>query len=355
MKTLEELIGSQSLFGTVMTQVTMQSWSYLSVAILVLWVFSPLGGQASLRTLDTEYRNITANTTIAYLNMTRQISGFTAGYSSSLSAYAIDALYNGCLISPKSTKLGTQDSWENVKIPRIEELEATQGNKTGVHWLEVPANSENVTYSSLLGIPIAGIPLHYNSSFMIESYYYDVQCPVLEKMDVDDEDWLTPLEIPFTDSYNTSTIWGLNSRASFYLSSYTNFTEARIEGNDTSPSNLVFLSRSNLNESTNTLATITLANCTMQPTFVESKVQCEGQNCRVSAMRRQSNSPSGQVLMRYLPLSHGYSESFSLYSSNLMTATPGSNPYSSTPTEQYIYGNEYFPFAHGNEIVALYE
>jgi hypothetical protein len=126
LQTPERLIGSQGVFPTFMTQAVMAKVGPLSVATLMLWAFSPLGCQAYLRILRTEYNNITSTTEFAYLNMTQQLSGFQAAYSPSDSQYAINALYTGCLIGTESTKNGTEDSWGNVKIPMIETLHRIQ-------------------------------------------------------------------------------------------------------------------------------------------------------------------------------------------------------------------------------------
>ena len=63
------------------------------------------------------------------------------------------------------------DLWRNVKIPDISRL-TVSANSSG--WTNVPAS--NVTYSSVLGIPLSNIPKQGNTSFLIESSYIALDC-----------------------------------------------------------------------------------------------------------------------------------------------------------------------------------
>ena len=79
----------------------------MSLAILTLWAFLPLGGQASLRIIRTEYQGIIETTDLTYLNMSRRSTAFATDYSVVDSRYGVDALYTGCLIGTESTKNGS--------------------------------------------------------------------------------------------------------------------------------------------------------------------------------------------------------------------------------------------------------
>ncbi|PVH89609.1 hypothetical protein DL98DRAFT_647344 [Cadophora sp. DSE1049] len=341
--TLERLIGSQSVFAAFMTQAVLAKLGPLSLGILFLWAFSPLGGQASLRIVRTEYNNIANSGQLAYLNMTRQYSSFAAGYSASDSQYSVNALYTGCLIGTGSTKNGSQDSWGNIKIPMLESLGSMVGQEG---WIDVPGN--HTTYSSMLGIPVSGIPRDRNSSFNLQSYYHHLQCSSKDVISASG-DWLTPLQIPWTSQYNTSSIWGMPKYVSFYLGSYTNAAGSRINGTDTSPMELVLLSRSgsDLNTPQN-ITNITMIKCSMTPTFVETSIKCQGRDCRVDRIR-DSTAPHPPSV----PLSQGISQIWTLFSTGLAEAS-GVTSVFSTPTEHYISGQTDFPFANGMEMVSLY-
>lgn len=58
---LEHLIGSQSLVATIGHAITMHSLDVLTVALLLLWALSPLGGQSVLRLLSVMNSTITEN------------------------------------------------------------------------------------------------------------------------------------------------------------------------------------------------------------------------------------------------------------------------------------------------------
>ena len=168
-----------------------------------------------------------------------------------------------------------------------------QSSRPG-EWVNVPKG--NVMYSSVLGSPIAGLPADKNSSFDLSTYYYNTQCPQLRYAN-NTGDWLSSLNIPFTSSHNTSTIWDTEhqNRKSFFLGSYTNATGSRSNGSDTSPVHLIFLSRSSNNITAQDVqrraAKVTVADCFMTATYVDSNVQCNVKDCRVDKMRNSTSPP----------------------------------------------------------------
>ncbi len=143
--------------------------------------------------------------------------------------------------------------------------------------------------------------------------------------------WLTPLNEPYSSQYNTSTIWTYSGHNSSYLGTYTNETNDRFYGNDSSPMELVLLSRSGLDLMTNNYTNITVVNCSMTPTFVESKVQCNGINCRVDRMR----NPTAPKPSEFISLMQGFSQLFNLYLMGLAESAAVTNLYS-TATAHYI-------------------
>ncbi|KAH7342695.1 hypothetical protein BKA65DRAFT_537915 [Rhexocercosporidium sp. MPI-PUGE-AT-0058] len=264
---LEMLIGSQIVFAALMTQAVLAKLGPLGLGILLL------PGQ------------------VAYLNMTSQISSFSAGYSAADSQHSVNALYTGCLIGDESTK-------------------------NGEGWIGVSSN--HTTYSSVLGIPLSGIPRDKSSSFNLQCYYHHLHCNSKDVLSPF-SDWLTPLQIPWTSQYNTSTIWGN--------------PKSRLNGTDTSPNELDLLLRSGRDlQTSQNITDITLIECSMAPTFVETSVQCEGRNCRVDKIR---NSPDFRPLG--VPLSLGSSQIWTLFASGLIKAFGVTSTYS-TPTEHYLSG-----------------
>jgi hypothetical protein len=74
-----------------------------------------------------------------------------------------NSLFLGALIASKSTQDLASDSWGNVKIPFLESLDSNPANESG--WIPVP--TENVSYSSPLGIIIDEVPTYGNATFEI--------------------------------------------------------------------------------------------------------------------------------------------------------------------------------------------
>ena len=52
MKVLGQLLGSTSVFDTVVTQLKFRNIGFIGAGLIILWALSPIGGQASLRVLD---------------------------------------------------------------------------------------------------------------------------------------------------------------------------------------------------------------------------------------------------------------------------------------------------------------
>ena len=61
MKFLEILLGSRSLPSTISTVFSLGTISLVEIGLVLLWMLSPIGGQASLRILNVQ--NVTGTTT----------------------------------------------------------------------------------------------------------------------------------------------------------------------------------------------------------------------------------------------------------------------------------------------------
>lgn len=84
-----------------------------------------------------------------------------------------NSLFATSLLSPDTTKEGPRDTWGNVKIPRIKYFNKSLQDKEG--WIKVPINATTPeTFSSLIGLPIVGLPSDSNSTFNLESSYWSL-------------------------------------------------------------------------------------------------------------------------------------------------------------------------------------
>lgn len=85
------------------------------------------------------------------------------------------ALYTAALLAPQSTKLGPRDPWGYVKIPILEAMNSSFADSDG--WLMMPSTLQlPEAYSSLVGLPIVGIPSDNSTELSLEYTYLSVEC-----------------------------------------------------------------------------------------------------------------------------------------------------------------------------------
>lgn len=177
MGTLEQLMGSRTIGSTLLTQFQLRSFNILSVSLILVWAFSPFGGQSFLRMLGLRLQTVTEPSSIVYFDndaeslfgqwdMSGRVgSGVVPGY-----VVLLDSLYVAALISPDTIKNDTMDLWGNVKIPFL----TSYGDSDSPDWQQVPSVSD-MKYSALAGIPINNVSMG-NSTFNIESSYINLEC-----------------------------------------------------------------------------------------------------------------------------------------------------------------------------------
>lgn len=109
-------MGSRTFGGTLLTQcATLRTSSpvVLSSALVVLWLLSPLGGQASLNLLSVGNKGLFNSTKVRYLDTEHQRSFVT---SISSPTYIYDALYASSLLSSQNLPDAPMDTWGNIKV-----------------------------------------------------------------------------------------------------------------------------------------------------------------------------------------------------------------------------------------------
>lgn len=171
---LEQLLGSSSVFGAFSTQVLMGSFNALAIGLFILWALSPLGGQSSLhiiRTLPsvavTPKDIFTFNTEIASPFESIRLPLSWLGPQ-------LNGLYVTSLMAPPDVKRSPVDTWGNLKVPLMSQLAPNHtANETG--WYNF-GFTDDIPYSSLIGIPVGGLPHIGNITFNVESSYFDFNC-----------------------------------------------------------------------------------------------------------------------------------------------------------------------------------
>ena len=166
---IQHLLGSRSLVSAIFTPFKLRSFNFLVPLLIVVWIANPLGGQLSLRVVSKESNYTTIDTPFVYLDPMMQFDLRALGGVSPIYEQAVDTAFNTALLSPASSKNGTQDLFGNVQIPMLEYLKLNQTpdangwyhlghtNLTGKYLaledaLGVPGKIEPL-YVSITGIP----------------------------------------------------------------------------------------------------------------------------------------------------------------------------------------------------------
>lgn len=169
--TIEQLIQSDSLASAIKTAFILRNRAWGGVLIIVVWLFSPLGGQSSLRVLSEIDSFSVHNQTIIY----------TTGDSLSSSPFDIAAVSNliqATLRSPQTAKNGYIDPWQNVKMPAHSNISGqtpTDGGNGSAEWFRLDLRDSD-SYTALAGVPLWGLPRIGNVSFTIPWTFLQTEC-----------------------------------------------------------------------------------------------------------------------------------------------------------------------------------
>lgn len=377
-------MSSQKLFGAIKTPLQLHVFDILCLSLIVLWSLSPLGGQAALRLLGRENQGTSRTAKLRYLSTNLSSSENTNPLYSGDDYAPADSLYSAALIYPRSTWSESLDPWRNTRVPRLEDLDASTIDKHG--WIEAPNSSIPYTsYTSSIGLPVAGIPDDGHVTFNVETIYFSVDCFRLFSMNVKPSHYDYD---PKTDYINNSTdrfgarrnwtdhlgvlwtgksdqgndgnpgIFNDSSSTSFFMDTNNGWDGGYLAGVKLqapydpqiartllfgSQSGFTQVSVSDMDDSADTLpgyvlTDITMANCSLSSSRVESQITCPlNENCKVAKMR---NSTIDHTSRTQTPFDD------SIVGPSFLTHFPyainaGSLEGGSTPTELVI--NDSFP------------
>ncbi|KAF2156613.1 hypothetical protein K461DRAFT_263645 [Myriangium duriaei CBS 260.36] len=302
---LETLVTSRTLFGVVQNQFLMNHVTLIGCLLLVLWAFSPLGGQASLRILAFDYRLDNSTTPVVYMPTGPQ--GWPAENFTKLDVTTENImpitypLYGSTMAAPMKIKTSSQDEWFNVKIPRQEVVMNSTADSQG--WRNVPSYPLAVQdYATLSGIPMGRFPLGQNTTsvFSIEYSYTDLNCTNRTFFPPGDQRWADMVGFPYDNSFvglNASTVFQGSGNAELNRTSFwVTFDSRQFDKKDfgknifATPRTLIFGSEiaahaDTPNEMEEGYDGVVVRNCTMQQVYLEAMVNCTADNCAVRAMR----------------------------------------------------------------------
>ncbi|KPM44775.1 hypothetical protein AK830_g1767 [Neonectria ditissima] len=208
---------------------------------------------------------------------------------SSFGAYVspVVALFLSSLGAPNVTTLSSLDTWGNIKVPMLDVLPDFQGSASK-DWIPINTfeNGTDIpTYSSLIGIPVAGIPENQNSTFTLETSYLNLECADLQYVQnytAKREQIRDGAECASNGNktcVNTMT-WG-DIGTIPYPEGWTNDSLSRCYDPSPNEREIIYLDWNSITNST-------FAKCTAQTVYVEVKVECVGWDCVSVAMRPSS-------------------------------------------------------------------
>lgn len=120
---LELLLASQTVWGTFESQILLRRFTLFGAHLFLLWCLSPLGGQASLRILDTTASSRTeVGSPVLYLptggmSYHAVANDILMTGDAVMPLAAINSLYSANLLAPTSNKTSAVDTWVNIKVP----------------------------------------------------------------------------------------------------------------------------------------------------------------------------------------------------------------------------------------------
>jgi hypothetical protein len=115
--------------------------------------------------------------TFPYMVNNGYLGGYIPADSSEQGISSANVVFVAALMGSPETKSSPLDLWGNIKIPRIEAYEGT-APPDGEGWYNTTHGRDVDSYSSLIGIPIAGIngPNFINYTTRIHTPYLSLQC-----------------------------------------------------------------------------------------------------------------------------------------------------------------------------------
>ncbi|OHW93130.1 hypothetical protein CSPAE12_08438 [Colletotrichum incanum] len=144
---LEYLLSCRTVFNTLTTSLSIRAINGLAPILFVLWALSPLGGQASLRVMDSVPSTATEPWPFEYLEFMSPASHSGQYTSSGMETLpAIHGAFAAALSGPKSVKSASQDLFGNLKIPMIESFRTSSGEPglDGYYNVDLDPNTSTV-------------------------------------------------------------------------------------------------------------------------------------------------------------------------------------------------------------------
>ncbi|CAN9181685.1 unnamed protein product [Alternaria alternata] len=175
---LDTLATSTSLTNTVTSQFQLRQISALSVLLVIIWMLSPIGGQASLRQMSIETVVNRSDSSIRYVVPFKEFNNWGSREFSAPNTLFVSAMFAG-----SSTKASPVDLWGNVKMPKIEHYEKTAKPDSNGWFKTRSGDNDLAAYVSFVGIPIDGVKNKTATTdyeFHLQTEYLQLTCAFFE-------------------------------------------------------------------------------------------------------------------------------------------------------------------------------
>jgi hypothetical protein len=169
------------------------------------------------------------------------------------------------------------DLFGHVKIPAINHLGQNNDSATSSDdiWHYI-SNTTLANYTSILGVPVVGVPDFGNCSFNLVSHYWTVDCQSLYQLPVPST-WP-----PVPSSYTNRTASSTDRTPTFHV---------RVDDLNSTEGHVMFEYLSMRQQPLQAIL-VTAESCSASPTVVESRVRCRDLSCVVRAVRRAQFDPA---------------------------------------------------------------
>ncbi len=114
---VEQLMGSRTVAGTIITQCHLRSLNLIGIGLIALWSLSLIVSQSVLDILSDPLLPIPSTTTVTYFNLRQQSFGAPGGEFELSCFNGYSMLLGASLIGPPAAKDGNMDLCGNPKIP----------------------------------------------------------------------------------------------------------------------------------------------------------------------------------------------------------------------------------------------
>ncbi|KAH0376426.1 hypothetical protein KCU92_g9790, partial [Aureobasidium melanogenum] len=272
-------------------------------------------------------------------------NGVLATGDAATSLSVINALYSADLLAPLSVKSSNEDTWGNIKIPWLPDPEDSTGSPLSGNWSVVPDLTSTDNYTSLVGLPLAGLirKSRTQQDFTSDYAYMDLKCPLpAYNMSMKDPKFVQQLGLVWSsnnksmftnDAKDTITSFFLNTHTPMSNKQVDNIlldqsTATRSDASLQTPRNILFGSLDS------TSSTVLFRNCTVKLVYLEAQAHCMDGGCKVDAVRpsiKYRNRNPNLTLLESFVLSYHFMQDFPL-------ATGSVHNSDTSPTEYYIEG-----------------